>query len=118
MTYFQLPSGWPRSAVVPRTRLTNVAHEGETAHSRPLPRRDSSVPAEPTPIHLTGSRTVTVLPRAVTLHAHDELAFMCSAVLAILEVRDRGQEIIQLNLVDVTVDCDKRTVTGSDLPGA
>jgi len=54
---------------------------------------------------------VTVLPRAVTLNAHDELAFMCSAVLAILEVRDRGQEINQLNLVDVTVDCDKRTVT-------
>ena len=49
--------------------------------------------------------------RAVMLNAEDELAFVCAEVLAVLELRDQGQELLQFNLVDVTVDCDERRVT-------
>lgn len=49
--------------------------------------------------------------RAVMLNSDDEVAFVCAEVLTVLELREQGQEVLQFNLVDVTVDCDAGRVT-------
>lgn len=49
--------------------------------------------------------------RAVMLNAEDELAVVCASVLNVIESREQGRELLEFNLVDVTVDCDGRVVT-------
>jgi len=49
--------------------------------------------------------------RGLVLGDDGELAFICAEVLAVLSLDEPGAEVLEFNVVDVSVDRNERTVT-------